>query len=235
VTRAAKRQLIFDLDGQAVPLAVHRVRGARRVIVRVDPDTDGIRLTLPWHTALAEGLEFLDQQRRWIAKRLGALSPRVPFAPGAIIPILGIDHCIHHVPDGRRGIWTDGTEIHVSGALEHLARRLGEWLKKQAKAAIAERVSQKTTLIGKKAGRISIRDTRSRWGSCAIDGKLNFSWRIYMMPEFVFDHIVAHEVAHLAEHNHGPRFHALVGSLTAELDRAEAWLSVHGAKLHRIG
>ncbi len=231
----SRRDLVFDLDGRDVPLSVRRVRGARRIIIRIDPDTDGVRLTLPWRTALAEGLEFLDQQRPWLRRRLDGLAPRVPFAPGSLIPILGEDHEIRHAPDARRGIWVEDAAIHVSGALEHLPRRLGDWLRKEAKAALAERVAAKSAQIDVAAGRITVRDTRSRWGSCAHDGKLNFSWRVYMMPDFVFDHIVAHEVAHLVERNHGPRFHALVATLTAEPDRAEAWLSVHGPKLYRIG
>ena len=84
-------------------------------------------------------------------------------------------------------------------------------------------------------GRVAIRDPKSRWGSCASNGNLNFSWRLVMTPDFVFDYVVAHEVAHLLEHNHGAGFWSLVGQLTFEPERARAWLNSHGQGLHRYG
>ena len=80
-----------------------------------------------------------------------------------------------------------------------------------------------------------MRDTRSRWGSCSADGKLSFSWRLVMAPEGVLDYVVAHEVVHLVERNHGSRFWDLVTRLTDDAGTARAWLNAHGARLHRYG
>ncbi|MBT5049980.1 MAG: M48 family metallopeptidase, partial [Rhodospirillaceae bacterium] len=75
----------------------------------------------------------------------------------------------------------------------------------------------------------------SRWGSCSPDGDLSFSWRVIMAPDYVLDYLVAHEVAHLAEMNHSPRFWAIVYQITDQADMGRDWLRREGANLHRYG
>lgn len=205
------------------------------MIVRIDPKTDGVRLTLPWYVPESEGLSFLNSQTTWLRRRLGKLTPRISFAPGVEINILDDAYRIESRPDARRGVWVENDVIHVSGQPEHLARRLTDWLKSEAKRRLTALSHEKAEMIGKSVKRVTVRDTTSRWGSCTHDGSLNYSWRLVMAPGFVFDFIVAHEVAHLIERNHGPNFHKLVDKLTDDAERSEAWLSVHGSALHRIG
>lgn len=231
----AKKQVQIKIDGEVVPVAIHRNRQARRVILRLDPISGGARLTLPPYVPLAEGLGFVEQQRSWLKNRLIRLPDRVLFEDGAVIPLLGDDHIIRHLPYARGVVWIDGNEICVTGHEEHLSRRVHDWLKKEAKEKLTELAHAKATRIGAKVARVTVRDTRSRWGSCTFDGALNFSWRMILTPSFVFDFIVAHEVAHLVERNHGPNFHLLVDELTPAQARAEAWLAVHGPSLHRFG
>lgn len=233
--RQTVKELAFELDGTSVPLTIRRNKQARRMIVRIDPKTDGVRLTLPWYVAEAEGLNFLESQTTWLRRRLGKLAPRVAFSDGVEIEILGETYRVQSRPDARRGVWLEDGAIHVSGRPEHLARRLSDWLKAEAKKKLSALSDEKAAKIGKSVKKVTVRDTTSRWGSCTYDGSLNYSWRLIMAPPFVFDFIVAHEVSHLIERNHGPDFHRLVDQLTDEAERAEAWLSVHGAALHRIG
>ena len=231
----AKKQVTFDLDGRTLPVAILRNKQARRIILRLDPATDGVRLTLPWYTPEAEALGFLDSQEAWLRRRFAKLPERVPFADGAVIPILGEDHEIRHAPDAKGGVWLADKTVHVTGRAEHLSRRLNDWLRKEAKLRLTALAHEKAAMLGVSIGRVTVRDTRSRWGSCAHDGSLNFSWRMLLAPAFVFDFIVAHEVAHIIERNHGPNFHKLVDELTDEANRAEAWLAAFGAGLHRYG
>lgn len=205
------------------------------MIVRIDPKTDGVKLTLPWYVAESEGLSFLNSQTTWLRRRLGKLTPRISFSDGVEVNVLDDTYRVRGRPDARRGVWVEDQIVHVSGQPEHLARRLTDWLKAEAKKRLTALSHQKAEMIGKSVKRVTVRDTTSRWGSCTHDGSLNYSWRLVMAPGFVFDFIVAHEVAHLIERNHGPDFHNLVDQLTDEAERAEAWLSVHGAALHRIG
>ena len=82
---------------------------------------------------------------------------------------------------------------------------------------------------------MAVKDTRSRWGSCAANRNLAFSWRLVMAPRFVQDYVAAHEVAHLRHMNHGPRFWALVAELTPHTTAAVEWLRTHGPRLLRVG
>jgi hypothetical protein len=119
--------------------------------------------------------------------------------------------------------------------MEHLARRVRDWFRSEARARIGVLVRDKAAVLGQTPGRITVRDTKSRWGSCSHDGNLSFCWRLVMAPASVLDYVVAHEIAHLAEHNHGPEFWRLVGTLTADVGGGRAWLKRNGGRLHRIG
>lgn len=233
--RRKSKEFSFELGGRAVPVLLRRNRQARRIILRVDPKTDGVALTVPWYASEAEALGFLESQHAWLQRRLDKLPERTPFEHGRTIPILGEDHVIEHRPEARRGVWLEDGVVCVSGDAEHLARRLLDWLKKEAKARLSDLAQEKAAELGVRVGRITVRDTTSRWGSCAHDGSLNFSWRMILAPRFVFEFIVAHEVAHIVERNHGPNFHKLVQQLTPYEEQAEAWLNAYGQQLHRIG
>ena len=83
--------------------------------------------------------------------------------------------------------------------------------------------------------RVAVRDQSSRWGSCSTTGVLSFSWRLIFAPPHVLDYLAAHEVAHLVEMNHSPKFWRVVDGLCTNVRRAKAWLDAHGTDLHRYG
>ncbi len=230
--QASERILI---DGAAVALDVRVNRRARRISLRVDNGGGGIVLTLPHDRARAEGLRFAAEKADWIRTSLAALPERVPFAPGIVLPLLDRPHRVTHRPDCRAGVWTEAGEIHVSGRLEHLPRRLGDWLRAEARRTIVPRAHAAARRLDRPVARISIRDTSSRWGSCSPAGVLSFSWRLLLAPEPVLDYVVAHEAAHLVEMNHGRRFWRLVDEACAGRADAEHWLRRHGPALHRYG
>lgn len=230
--------LTLDIDGCAVPLRVRRNARARNLILRLDEQTGGAVVTIPKRSSIQEAYDMALRKSDWIAVQLKRRPTQVAFAAGAVLPYLGADHTVLHTPQGRGIARTQG-EIWVSGREEHLPRRLLDWLKAQAKAEITPRAHAKAeslkVLTPRRVGRITVRDTRSRWGSCAADGQLNFSWRLILTPEFVLDYVVAHEVAHLVHRNHSADFWALTDSLTSQMDAARAWLNAHGRGLHRFG
>ncbi len=225
----------LDIEGRAVPLRIRRNARARRLVLRIDAATDGAVVTLPPGVPVEDGLDMARQRAAWIAGRLAALPARVPFADGARVPFLGVEHPIRHRPGCRGTVWRHDGEIHVAGRREHLARRLTDWLKGEARRRIAPGVAAKAARLGRAAGRITLRDTRGRWGSCSANGNLSFCWRLVMAPERVLDYVVAHEVAHLAEPGHGPRFWRAVGRLTNDTEGARAWIRRHGESMHRYG
>ena len=125
--------------------------------------------------------------------------------------------------------------ICVSGGDRHGARRLTDWLRTEAKADLTRRTNFHATNLGCEPNRISVRDQSTRWGSCSSTGTISYSWRLIFAPHFVLDYVAAHEVAHLREMNHGPRFWRLVRDTMPDMHKARAWLKLNGAELHRFG
>ena len=223
------------LEGRAVPLVVRRSRRARRITLRVDQRRDVIALVLPWRGSEAEGLRFAASKAAWLLARLDELPPKVAFRDGARVSVQGADYVIRHRPQGRGGVWRDNGEINVAGDVRHVGRRVVDWLKRLARVEIANKVRAAAARLGVAVKRITLRDTATRWGSCSADGALAFSWRLILAPVQVLDYVVAHEVAHLKEMNHGRKFWTVVGLLHPAPGRARAWLRTNGTALQRCG
>ncbi len=192
-------------------------------------------VTLPPRAARTAGMALLMSHAEWVAARLAALPGPVPFVDGALVPLHGVEHCIRHVGGLRGAVRAEAEEILVAGDAAFLARRVGDFLRAEARRRFSELAARKAALAGVVPSRVTVKDTRSRWGSCASSRALAFSWRLVMAPPHVQDYVAAHEVAHLRHMNHGPRFWALVQELTPHRLAAIAWLHAHGPKLLRIG
>ncbi|MEQ8968424.1 MAG: SprT family zinc-dependent metalloprotease [Azospirillaceae bacterium] len=224
------------MDGFDEPVTLVRRRDAVRLTLRIDPRTSAIRVTAPLGLSEREVARFVARHRGWIEKRRAAAPAGRGFADGAVVPLLGVDHLIRHVPDQGVPVTRADGELRVGGDADFLARRLRDWLVAEARRELSDRARAKAVRIDRRVAGISVRDTRSRWGSCSSQGRLNFSWRLILAPEPVLDYVVAHEVAHLAEMNHGPRFWSLCADLAeADVAGAKGWLKRHGAGLHRYG
>lgn len=233
VQELAPRDLM--LEGRTVPLLIRRSRRARRITLRVDQRRDAVALVLPWRGSEAEGLRFAATKARWLLARLDELPPKVAFRDGATVSFQGADYVIRHRPDGRGGVWREAGELHVAGDSRHIARRVTDWLKRQARAEIVGKAHAAALRLGLQFKRITLRDTTTRWGSCSADGALAFSWRLILAPPAVLEYVVAHEVAHLKEMNHSRRFWTLVALLHPAPSRARAWLRANGTALQRYG
>ncbi|MBS0560483.1 MAG: M48 family metallopeptidase [Proteobacteria bacterium] len=212
-----------------------RSQRARRVSLRIDPRVGAVVVTLPMRAGRRAGLALLTTHADWVADRLAALPQAVTLADGAQVRIGGIPHLIRHCPGARGGAWLADGVLHVSGHPEFLARRVGDFLRAEARRRLSVLVVDKARRAGLTHTRLTIKDTRTRWGSCAADGALAFSWRLVMAPDFALDYVAAHEVAHLRHMNHGPRFWALVDKLTVHRAQAIAWLNEEGPALLRVG
>lgn len=230
-----EQRTILELDGREVQLCIRHHPRACRMTLRVDPVGGGAVVTLPVSTPADEGMAMVRRKAGWLVSRLEALPPRSVLADGAAVPLLGVDLTVRHRPDGRGVVRREGNVLVVAGRPEHLARRLTDWLKAEARREFAVRARAKAEALGCRMGRITVRDTRSRWGSCSANGNLSFCWRLVLAPPFVVDYVVAHEVAHLKVRDHSPRFWKTVATLTGDSERARAWLNRHGEALHRFG
>jgi predicted metal-dependent hydrolase len=235
MSRVRISESALEFEDLTIPLTVRRNRAARRISLRIDVPRRGAVLTLPARAGLSAGLDFVAEKALWLRNAYARLPAAVPFADGAVIPVQGRPHRVEHRPLAKGGVWREADTIIVAGAAEHLPRRLGDWLRREALALLDARTRAKAALVEREVARVFVRDTRSRWGSCARDGRIHYSWRLVFAPEFVLDYVVAHEVAHLIYMSHGPRFRAVIDRLTPQRLEAEAWLRVHGAALLLIG
>jgi predicted metal-dependent hydrolase len=231
-------EVVFDGDIYLVRLRRHRQ--ARRYTLRIQAATREVVLTLPPRGTVKEAKAFARKHGGWIAARLGRLPEAAPFAHGTILPLRGVPHRIVHRRGMRGTVWTEADAsgrplLCVAGEQAHVARRVGDYLKREARRdleAASRRYAQK---LGVTIKRIAVRDQISRWGSCSTTGALSYSWRLILAPPYVLDYLAAHEVAHLIEMNHSARFWRVVERAYPGLERAKAWLDVHGADLHRYG
>lgn len=213
-----------------IELTLRRSRRARRISLRVS-DLDGkVTLTLPAHVAEREALAFARDKADWIRAAQARRQPTGVIGIGSAVPFLGRDLPVRAAP--RAAITDDAILVPDNPA--RLGARLTALLKEAARARIAPAVATHAGALGRRAGRITLRDTRSRWGSCTTRGDLMFSWRLVMAPPEVLDYVVAHEVAHLVEMNHSPAFWALVEQLRPTYASERRWLREHGSRLHRV-
>ncbi len=239
--RSSEPRTIEIAFEQAVyQVRVRRHRRARRYTLRIHAASRDVVLTMPLRGSVREARVFAQKHGAWIAARLARLPIAEPFGHGAIVPLRGEPHRIVHRPKERGTAWveagSDGAQLLcVAGQAPHIGRRVGDYLKREAKReleAASRRAAEKLDVAIK---RVSVRDQASRWGSCSSTGVLSYSWRLILAPPFVLEYLAVHEVAHLVEMNHSPRFWRLVTAHCPDEARAKAWLDAHGSDLHRYG
>ncbi|MEM9577262.1 MAG: SprT family zinc-dependent metalloprotease [Pseudomonadota bacterium] len=214
-----------------IPLVVRRSARARRISLRISQLDGRVTLTLPRRVPEREALTFAREKERWIRKHLSAREEDVEIALGARLPIGGILHEV--VPgQGRRVTFEEGC-VCVPGAPERIGKRLGAHLRHLARARLAAASDHYARKLGRDYSAITLRDTRSRWGSCTAQGRLMYSWRLILAPPEVLEYVAAHEVAHLAQMNHSPAFWQEVERIYGDYAHPRAWLRREGSGLHR--
>lgn len=216
------------------PIALHLRRSAqaRRVSLRISQLDGRVTLTLPRGLPEREALAFAREKEPWIRRHLAARADEVRVRFGVQVPVGGVPHAVE--PGPGRSLRLAERRILVPGPEERVGARVAGHLKALAKLRFAEAARRHAGALGRPFSAISLRDTRSRWGSCTAEGRLMFSWRLVMAPPEVLDYVAAHEVAHLAELNHGPAFWAHVKALYGDHTAARRWLRRDGADLHRF-
>jgi predicted metal-dependent hydrolase len=227
-------------EGETVSVRIRRNTQARRYTLRIHAATRDVVLTMPKRGSIREAKAFAERQAAWIAVRLKRLPGATPFAHGAVVPLRGVAHRIEHRPGARGTVWAecgdDGAQLLcVAGGKPHVARRVRDYLKREAKRDLESASRAAAAALGVTLTRVSVRDQTSRWGSCSTSGVLSYSWRLILAPPFVLDYLAAHEAAHLVEMNHSVKFWRTVERICPDFRRAKAWLDAHGTDLHRYG
>lgn len=241
IRSVSSRKGSHGLEDVGATVEVRRHPTARRLTLRVSRTRRAVIVTLPLQCDLDEAGNFLSRHIDWVRERLDSLPDPVPFADGVAMLLRGEPHDVVFTGSRRTRIVEvrPGTgsrdQIEVPGSLEAAPQRLRAWLLAEARRDLDRRVTVHARRLGVQPKRIAVRDQTSRWGSCSTTRVLSFSWRLLLAPPTILDYVAAHEVAHLAEMNHGPRFWALVRKTLPDYDSAKRWLQVYGLDLHRYG
>ncbi len=235
-------QVTIDVafDNAVYSVRLRRIRQARRYTLRVLAATREVVLTMPLRGSLREAKAFAEKHGGWIAARLHRLPQAMPFIDGVQIPLRGEMHRIAHRLGKRGTVWVEAGDdgamtLCVAGQVPHIGRRITDFLKREAKRDLERATAEAAQKLGVTYKRISLRDQASRWGSCSTTGVISYSWRLILAPPFVLDYLAAHEVAHLVEMNHSPRFWKTVERIFPDMPRAKGWLDANGTELHRYG
>jgi len=221
-----------------VRLCFVRHRRARRYILRLRPD-GAARVTIPRGGSLAEARQFAERNVAWLEQQLlrQALRPRRPasWPAGTEISFRGERVRLELGANGEAGLVRFGTEVvPISDATGDLRPAIERHLWKLAARELPVRVLELAALHQLPVRRVTVRNQRSRWGSCSRRGTISLNWRLVQTPSFVRDYLVLHELAHLKEMNHSRRFWSEVARLCPEFPEAERWLKRHAGLLAQL-
>jgi predicted metal-dependent hydrolase len=216
------------IGGRTYAVEIARHRRARRYVLRMSDD-ETLRLTVPRGASIAGGLRFAERQRAWIEReRLRTRARLAPWGHGTLVRFRGVLEPLRL--SGLDIVCGAETIRPVPGAAD--ARKAVEsHLMALAKRELSERCLTLARASGYTVARVSIRNPRSRWGSCSSTGVVMLNWRLVQMPPSVADYVIFHELAHLEQPNHSRRFWRVVARLCPQWQEAERWLRRHGKEI----
>lgn len=223
--------MIHILPGDPpIEVELRRSPRARRLTLRVSRLDGRVTLTAPRGVPEDEALAFARSRYGWLAKQQSQQPQVVQVGFGTALPLEGVPRQI--VPGTARRAAVDDTQI----AIWHKTPAPGAAVEGVVKARARDRLTEAShyyaRLLGRRVGSVTLRDTRSRWGSCSATGGLSYSWRLILAPPDVLDYVAAHEAAHLVEMNHSAAYWDVVAGIFPDHQVQRRWLREHGATLH---
>ncbi|MEM7236719.1 MAG: SprT family zinc-dependent metalloprotease [Pseudomonadota bacterium] len=224
---------IIQLDHPEIEVYLRVQPRARRFTLRLDPSGSGAILTLPPGVPMTEARMFLLRQADWLADAVARRPDRVCVRDGCRLPVDGHPVTIVAAAGPRRPPVFENGHLILQGR-SAVAPRVKSWLKARARAHLVPAVHAYADALGRRVEAISMKDTRSRWGSCSSAGRINLSWRLAMAPREIQDYVAAHEAAHLVEMNHSERFWSVLERLMPGYRQHKNWLRREGRELHRF-
>ena len=227
----AQKMSMVELPG-APPIMVELRRSSRakRVSLRVSRLDGRVSLTLPLRLREADALTFLRAQEGWLRQNLAKSAALEVVSIGSTLPVEGRMVALQQ-GTGRAPQLSEAGLL-IPGAPERAGVRAQAFLKARARDRLAQASDHYAGQLGQRYQSLTLRDTRSRWGSCTAQGGLMYNWRLIMAPPVVLDYVAAHEVAHLVEMNHSDAFWAVVARLMPDYATPRAWLKREGHHLH---
>ncbi len=222
---------VLKVGTSEIMVNLRRNKRSKRLTLRVSSVDGKPVLTLPSRVSMREAQKFLNTQESWLREHLDAAPTRIIVQPGVPIPFQD-DRLIVAEHSKSRVALAPGHILTPRG--KHTGKSVAGFLKSRARIAVMDHCAHYSEKLGRDYGSISLRDPRSRWGSCSSAGNLMFSWRLILAPSEVLEYVVAHEIAHLSEMNHSPAFWHEVAELMPDYKHPQNWLKQNGAILHRL-
>jgi len=228
-------------SGIPAPLAPRLIRHprARQYVLRVLPDGTP-RVTIPRWGSKREALAFLDAQHDWVARQRAKQAEKGRFAPprdwrdGHQLLLGGRPVTLRRGSSGRAGVLAEDDALIVTPRArdaEDLRPVTAAWMLARAKRLLPARLLALAAQLELTVTRISVRNQRARWGSCATGGRISLNWRLIQTPDEVRDYVLIHELMHLRQPNHSARFWALVARACPGHEASRRWLRAHEAAL----
>jgi predicted metal-dependent hydrolase len=210
-------------------VSIRRSARARRMTLRVSALDGRVTLTVPPRTSDRAAELFIEGQSEWIAAARAKAPEAVTVGIGVLLPLDGV---LREVVAGPRArLRADRIEVPEGPGATRAVLGI---VKVLARERIAARLAVHAGALEREVTRLTLRDTRGRWGSCTEAGAVMLSWRLILALPEVLDYVVAHEAAHLVEMNHSRAFWDVVERLCPDYRRHRAWLKAHGPALHRF-
>ncbi len=245
-----------ELGGAELTLTLRSHPRARHLSLRLDSKRGEFVLVRPRRVSQRAAREFALRNRAWMESKLAALAPRLRLQEGAEFPLHGAQVRLAidaNLPRGKTPQLRDGT-LYFAAPMATLERRCMQWLRLQARAQLEDRAAYFLSLLTEheknrkrtsltfarllrdnKKLSVRLTDPTTRWGSCSRSGRMAFSWRLVLVPAFVADYVVAHEVVHLRHFHHGESFWRTLAAMGVETNAAKEWLARNGDDLLRYG
>lgn len=222
---------IVHIGEPPIEVRLRRSARAKRYSLRISNSDGTISLTIPSRASERAAIDFAERQEGWLRNAL-AKRPAMEWPEfGGSLLFEGRMRLLVETT-GRRINLNEET-LEVPGTSAQLPAKLSGFLKVSARERLADATEYFADQLGKSVTRITLRDTKSRWGSCTTDGKLMYSWRLVMAPPKVLQYVAAHEVAHLVEMNHAPQYWSVVRGLMPDFELHRRWLKDNSVVLHR--
>lgn len=224
---------IYDIkDELGIDIEVIPSRSFSRLVLRIDTKKRIPVLSVPRFCSRRKAVNFVNEHMGWIMTSLAKIPKLKKFEDGDNLLLFGKPVKISHQADARCGVRLDGNILIVSGSNEFLHRRVKDYIKKEAKKIFYEKSQELAQKLDKKIIGVSIKDTKSRWGSCSSLNHINYNWRISLAPDYVITYLLAHEVAHLQHQNHSEAFWNCVNFLDSDWKKGHDWLKKNGKSLY---
>jgi hypothetical protein len=213
------------------------IRSRRRTVALIVEPDGRLVVRAPLHARQADIERLVAYKADWIERKRAQFrlapqaAPRRRFQDGERFPYLGQEYPLQIAARQSSPLVFDEAFHLAHSALPQASQVFEAWYRRRGRELFTQRAAHFAHLHGLRYTSVRLSSARTRWGSCGAKGSLNFNWRLVMAPPDVIDYVIIHELAHLVERNHSPRFWARVAAMMPDYKVQRSWLKTHSASL----